>query len=98
MTSHDIPYCPLMAFQLLNEAKSCGALKISLSWMMKDFKSKPIFATKFLTVSGKYIPVMTANTIQHLTGLLYHKGCFIASTPTQAIGVPRNRAGERMPW
>lgn len=47
MTSHDIPYCPLMAFKLLNEAKSCGALKISLSWMMTAFKLKPIFATKF---------------------------------------------------
>lgn len=45
MTSHDIPYCPLVKFKLLDEAKSCGALKISLSWMMKDFKSKPIFAT-----------------------------------------------------
>lgn len=91
MTSHDIPYCPLMAFKLLHEAKSCGALKISSSWIMKDFKSKPIFATRFLTVSGKYIPMMTAKTIQHLTGLLYHKCYFIASTPTQGIGVPKTR-------
>lgn len=72
MTSHDIPSCPLMAFKVLHGAKSCGALKISLSWMMKDFKSKPIFATKFLRVWDKYVPMMTAKTTQHLTGLLYH--------------------------
>lgn len=63
MTSHDIPYCPLMAFKLLNEAKSCGALKISLSWMVKAFKLKPIFATKFPKASGKCVPMMTAKTI-----------------------------------
>lgn len=62
-----------MKFKLLNEAKSCGVLKISLSWTMKDFKSKPISATEFLTISGKYIPMMTAKTIQHLTGHPYHR-------------------------